>query len=234
MKVNDRYCSMYYEEDLDRGTVQIDPQSTALLIIDEQYAIVKRPRIEHPTAAEKERLERWEPFYRTYEEVVIPNLQSIIQSCRAHQIEVAYAKIQGFKKSGADRSLVQKMTGFNEFLMTEDDPRGAIIEELAPEKEDIVVNKTTDSAITGTNLRLILHNMGIDTVIVTGTMTDQCVSGTVRDLSDESFHVWLIEDACLAATRELHEHELTVLNNIYCHVITTQELLNAIGEAARA
>ena len=76
--------------------------------------------------------------------------------------------------------------------------------------------------------------MGIDTVIVTGTMTDQCVSGTVRDLSDESFHVWLIEDACLAATRELHEHELTVLNNIYCHVITTQELLNAIGEAARA
>lgn len=65
-------------------------------------------------------------------------------------------------------------------------------------------------------------------------MTDQCVSGTVRDLSDESFHVWLIEDACLAATRELHEHELTVLNNIYCHVITTQELLNAIGRSGTA
>ena len=234
MKVNDRYCSMYYEDDFDYGTVQIDPKRTALLIIDAQYACVKRPHIEQPTAAEKERLERWEPFYRTYEDVVIPNLQSIIRSCRDHQMEVTYAKIQGFKKSGTDRSLVQKMTGFNEFLMTEDDPRGAIIEELAPEKEDIVVNKTTDSVITGTNRRLLLHNMGVDTVIVTGTMTDQCVSGTVRDLADESFHVWLIEDACLAATKELHENELTALNNIYCHVITTQELLKAIEEAARA
>lgn len=234
MKVNDRYCSMYYEDDFDYGTVQIDPKRTALLIIDAQYACVKRPHIEQPTAAEKERLERWEPFYRTYEDVVIPNLQSIIRSCRDHQMEVTYAKIQGFKKSGTDRSLVQKMTGFNEFLMTEDDPRGAIIEELAPEKEDIVVNKTTDSVITGTNMRLLLHNMGVDTVIVTGTMTDQCVSGTVRDLADESFHVWLIEDACLAATKELHENELTALNNIYCHVITTQELLKAIEEAERA
>ena len=234
MKVNDRYCSMYYEDDFDYGTVQIDPKRTALRIIDAQYACVKRPHIEQPTAAEKERLERWEPFYRTYEDVVIPNLQSIIRSCRDHQMEVTYAKIQGFKKSGTDRSLVQKMTGFNEFLMTEDDPRGAIIEELAPEKEDIVVNKTTDSVITGTNMRLLLHNMGVDTVIVTGTMTDQCVSGTVRDLADESFHVWLIEDACLAATKELHENELTALNNIYCHVITTQELLKAIEEAARA
>lgn len=234
MKVNDRYCSMYYEDDFDYGTVQIDPKRTALLIIDAQYACVKRPHIEQPTAAEKERLERWEPFYRTYEDVVIPNLQSIIRSCRDHQMEVTYAKIQGFKKSGTDRSLVQKMTGFNEFLVTEDDPRGAIIEELAPEKEDIVVNKTTDSVITGTNMRLLLHNMGVDTVIVTGTMTDQCVSGTVRDLADESFHVWLIEDACLAATKELHEHELTALNNIYCHVITTQELLKAIEEAERA
>ena len=234
MKVNDRYCSMYYEDDFDYGTVQIDPKRTALLIIDAQYACVKRPHLEQPTAAEKERLERWEPFYRTYEDVVIPNLQSIIRSCRDHQMEVTYAKIQGFKKSGTDRSLVQKMTGFNEFLMTEDDPRGAIIEELAPEKEDIVVNKTTDSVITGTNMRLLLHNMGVDTVIVTGTMTDQCVSGTVRDLADESFHVWLIEDACLAATKELHENELTALNNIYCHVITTQELLKAIEEAARA
>lgn len=112
--------------------------------------------------------------------------------------------------------------------MTSDDPRGQIISEIAPEMDDIVVTKTTDSALTGTNLRLILYNMGIDTVIVTGTMTDQCVSCTVRDLADESFKVWLIEDACLAATKRLHENELEALNNIYCHVITTQELIDAV------
>lgn len=228
MKVNDRYCSMYYLNDHDYGAIEIEPHKTALLIIDAQYACVKRPVLENPSQDELENAERWEPFYQTYETVVIPNLQRLIALCRRNGMEVTYARIQGYKKNGMDRSLDQKMTGFNQFLMTSDDPRGQIIQEIAPEKDDIVVTKTTDSALTGTSLRLILHNMGIDTVIVTGTMTDQCVSSTVRDLADESFKVWLIEDACLAATKQLHEHELESLNNIYCHVITTQELIDVV------
>jgi len=76
----------------------------------------------------------------------------------------------------------------------------------------------------------MLHNMGIDTVVVTGVFTDQCVSCTVRSLADESFRVYLIEDATMAGTLELHQQELTMLNNIYCHVINTEELLEALGE----
>ena len=49
--------------------------------------------------------------------------------------------------------------------------------------------KTTDSALTGTNLRLLLANMGIRTVVCTGIFTDQCVASTVRSLADESFDV---------------------------------------------
>ena len=75
----------------------------------------------------------------------------------------------------------------------------------------------------------MLHNMGIDTVVVTGVLTDQCVSGTVRSLADESFKVWLIEDDCRASTAQIQENELEILNNIYCHVINTDELLEAMG-----
>ena len=74
---------------------------------------------------------------------------------------------------------------------------GEIIDELKPIEDEIVVMKTTDSALTGTNYRLMLNNMGIDTVVVTGVFTDQCVSCTVRSLADESFKVYLIEDACI-------------------------------------
>ena len=210
----------------------IDPCKTALLIIDAQYACVKRPELtDKATQEEIENAKRWEPFYNTYETTVIPNLQKLISLCRSKKMEVTYARIQGHKSNGVDRSLVQKVSGFNQFLMTEGDHRGEIISEIAPQKDDVVVTKTTDSALTGTNLRLILYNMGIDTVIVTGTMTDQCVSCTVRDLADESFKVWLIEDACLAATKRLHENELESLNNIYCHVITTNELIDAVESA---
>ena len=95
--------------------------------------------------------------------------------------------------------------------------------------DEIVVTKTTDSALAGTPLRLWFQNMGIDTVVCTGVLTDQCVSGTVRSLADESFKVWLIEDACRASTQKIQDNELEILNNIYCHVINTDELLEAIG-----
>lgn len=231
MKVNDRYCSFYYEDDYDYGKIEIEPKKTALLIIDAEYACVKPIESEHLTPEDLAHNTRWAPFYEAYDSIIIPNVQKLIALCRKTGMEVTYAKIQGHKSDGSDRSLDQKVTGFNQFLVTAGDHRGEIIQEIAPQKDDIVVTKTTDSALTGTNLRLILHNMGIDTVIVTGTMTDQCVSCTVRDLADESFKVWLIEDACLAATKRLHENELEALNNIYCHVITTQELVDAVESA---
>mgnify|MGYP001003477966 FL=1 len=70
--------------------------------------------------------------------------------------------------------------------------------------------------------------MGIDTVIVTGVFTDQCVSETVRSLADESYHVWLIEDGCMASTERIQANELEILNNIYCHVVNTEEILEAL------
>ena len=39
--------------------------------------------------------------------------------------------------------------------------------------------------MTGTNLRLVLHNIGIKNVVLAGIFTDQCVSSTVRSLADE-------------------------------------------------
>lgn len=85
------------------------------------------------------------------------------------------------------------------------------------------MTKTTDSALTGTNLRLILSSMGIRHVIVAGIFTDQCVSSTVRSLADESFDVVVVEDCCAAATMELHEAELRIINMIYCHVVSLDE-----------
>ncbi len=96
---------------------------------------------------------------------------------------------------------------------------------LEPQGDEIVVTKTTDSALTGTNLRMLLHNMGIENVVVTGIFTDQCVSSSVRSLVDESFGVVVVEDCCAAATMELHHHELEIINMIYCHVVQFDEAL---------
>ena len=106
-----------------------------------------------------------------------------------------------------------------------------LVPELQPVNDEIVVTKTTDSALTGTNLRLILHNLGIRTVICCGIFTDQCVSSTVRSLADESYAVIVLEDCCAAATDELHRKELEIINMIYCHVMRSEEFASQLGLA---
>ncbi len=231
MKVNDRYTSFYYLDDTDYGPIEIDPQKTALLIIDMQHVFITRPALFSPTSEQLAAAGRWEPFYKAIDEWVVPNNKRILDYFRTHKMEVCFGKIMARKKNGMDRSLDQKATGYNELLLLQGDPRAEIVAQLTPAQDEIVFVKTTDSACTGTNLRLTLCNMGIDTVVVTGVLTDQCVSGTVRSLADESFKVWLIEDACRASTEAIQNNELEILNNIYCHVINTDELLEALDRA---
>jgi biuret amidohydrolase len=107
-----------------------------------------------------------------------------------------------------------------------------MVPELEPVGDEITVTKTTDSALTGTNLRLILHNLGIKNVICVGIFTDQCISSTVRSLADESFNVVVVEDCCAAGSDELHRKELEIINMIYCHVVTTRELGTMMGLAS--
>ncbi|GAB1433145.1 cysteine hydrolase [Spirochaetota bacterium] len=231
MKVNDRHVSFYYVNDQDYGKIEIDPHKTALLIVDMQHVFITRKKLDKPSPIEKADAERWKQFYQAIDNFVVPNNKRLLDYFRANKIEVVHAKIECRKKDGSDRSLDHKATGYNELLLVPGDPAGDIVPLLAPIEDEIVIRKTTDSAVTGSMLRLTLYNMGIDTVLVTGVLTDQCVSGTVRALADESFKVWLIEDACRAATEQIQNNELEILNNIYCHVVTTSEIIKALEEA---
>ena len=157
-------------------------QQTALLVIDVQNTYIADKDTSEETA-------RWKPFYDRMNNTVIPNVAELITECRERGVEIIFARIACLKPDGRDRSLSQKKPGFNYLLLPKDGEESQIVPELLPKENDIVVLKTTDSALTGTNLRLILRNMGITDVIATGIFTDQCVSSTVRSLADESFGV---------------------------------------------
>lgn len=212
------YRSFYYANAEEPDDIRLDPASTALLVIDIQNTYVADKDTPEETR-------RWRPFFDRMRDIVIPNTKRLVEECRARGVEVIYARIACLTKHGRDRSLSQKKPGFNYLLLPKDEEAGQIVPELAPADDDIVMTKTTDSALTGTNLRLILQNMGIRDVIVAGIFTDQCVSSTVRSLADESFNVVVVDDCCAAATMELHRHELEVINMIYCHVVQLDEVV---------
>ena len=170
----------------------------------------------------------WTPFFERMNSMVIPNTVSLIESCRNKNVEVIFARIACLKQDGRDRSLSQKKPGWNYLLMPKNTEEAQFVPQIVPQKNEIVFTKTTDSALTGTNMRLVLSNMGIKNVIVAGIFTDQCVSSTVRSLADESFNVIAVDDCCAAGSLELHEKELEIINMIYCHVASLVETISFI------
>jgi nicotinamidase-related amidase len=215
------YRSFYYAGAPAPADPELKPEQTVLLTIDIQNIYLQLG--DDPTQQA-----RWAPFLKRMREIVIPTVRSLQEQFRRRRMDVIHARIACHLQDGRDRSLSQKKPGWNYLLLPKDEEASQIIPELTPEPGEIVLTKTTDSALTGTNLRLILTNMGVRNVVMTGIFTDQCVSSTVRSLADESFNVIVVEDGCAAGTDELHTRELEIINMIYGHVMRSDELISLL------
>ncbi|MEP6563497.1 MAG: cysteine hydrolase family protein [Mesorhizobium sp.] len=225
------YRSLYYLGAPEPDDPVLVPAQTAILVIDVQNTYLERPDRASLSPEEQHRYDLWTPFHERMHGSVIPNTARLLQLARQNGIECLFARIASHTRDGRDRSLSQKMPGWNNLLLPKNDAPSQLVAELQPVGDEIVVTKTTDSALTGTNLRLILHNLGIRNVICCGIFTDQCVSSTVRSLADESYAVIVLEDCCAAATDELHRKELEIINMIYCHVMSSGELCKIMALA---
>ncbi|HCL65559.1 MAG TPA: amidase [Rhizobium sp.] len=223
--------SFYYQGAPEPEDPVLEKGKVALLVIDMQNTYVNRPDPATLSGEELARYHAWTPFHERMHGTVIPNNQRLLERFRALGLDVLFARIACLRTDGRDRSLSQKKPGWNNLLLPKDEEASQILLQIAPLGGEIVVTKTTDSALTGTNLRLMLANMGITHVVCTGIFTDQCVSSTVRSLADESFDVIIVDDACAAGSMDLHVSELERIHMIYANVMNTDELVGYLPPA---
>lgn len=231
MKADPRFLSFYYETIDELPNLQLERSKTALLIVDMQKHFIAKDGFDAVQCRQAGEWDRWAYFYDHVEQVVIPNNKRLLDRCRAAGIEVTFGRIASLKKNGTDRSRVQRTLGWNDIYVDIHGESAQMVDELAPLEDEIVVNKTTDSVSLGTNYTQLMRNMGIDTIIVTGVVTDQCVACTVRVLADQGFRVICVEDCCAAPDPALHEAELKIMNVIYCTVLSTEQTLELIEKS---
>ena len=218
------YRSLYYQDAPEPQDPKLERGKLALLVIDVQNAYLSRPDPATLDSVARASYEAWTPFHARMHGIVLPTIQSLLARFRGDGHEVLFARIACQTRDGRDRSLSQKLPGWNNLLLPKDSSQSQIVAAIAPRADEIVVTKTTDSALTGTNLRLMLTNLGVSQMVCCGIFTDQCVSSTVRSLADESFAVIVVEDGCAAASQALHDSELAIINMIYCQVMSSAEL----------
>ena len=110
-------------------------------------------------------------------------------------------------------------------------PRSRVDPSLAVARDDLVVEKTARSAYSpgSSDLPALLAGRDVDTLVVTGTVTNVCVEDTVRDASTAGLRVILVADACAAMRDQDHNATLHVVHRSYGDVRPTVEVLDLIA-----
>jgi ureidoacrylate peracid hydrolase len=205
--------------------VPIKPSRAALLFIDVQNFSC------HPDGAEwalmdaAERDEKKAPFLKLMDQQVVPRMQSLQAACRAAGIEVMYTTIESLTKDGRDRSLDYKITGFN---IPKGSWDGKVIDAIAPGDDEIVLPKSSSSVFVSTHIDYILRNLGVQQLILSGVLTDQCVESAIRDACDLGYLVTQVTDACATFSDARHAASLRAIKG-YCRQVTTEALLAEIA-----
>lgn len=210
---------------------KVVPQKSAFIIIDMNYVDC------HPDYGLGLKLREMkgvdtEYYFDRVEKLVIPNIQSLAKICRQRGLRVIYT-IVGYENPDMSDlvlplrnprlGLERSMPGNKEF---------EIREELKPEKGDMVMIKPCSGFFAGTNIDQKLRNMGIDTIIVTGVVTDGCVYNTAVPAADRGYKVVVVDDATATLSQEAHDAYLCGLPAAaFFKVMTTSQLEEEIKKA---
>lgn len=118
------------------------------------------------------------PVYHGKE--VLGNIRSLIIKVKAAGVPVIY---------------VQHLFGDKIGTQIDGTPLGEIHQVIAPQHDDLVIQKTTPDSFLGTNLDETLKEKGIKKLIVTGFQTEYCIDTTCRRAFSLGYDVVLAGDA---------------------------------------
>ncbi len=100
-----------------------------------------------------------------------------------------------------------------------------IVAEIAPGPRDIVIRKWKPSALFGTPLLSFLVQLGVDSLLITGTSTSGCVRATAVEAFSNNYRVSVVEEGCFDRSQASHAMSLCDLNAKYADVVKLEETI---------
>jgi nicotinamidase-related amidase len=194
----------------------IDPARTVIIVVDMQNDFVAAGApIETPAAR-----------------ALVPKLAETLRICRDAGIRVIYTA-HVHRHDGCDMGLFAEIHPpiAKRDALVDGTPGVNIYPELAPAPGEHVIKKHRYSAFFGTDLDIILRGYGTDTVIISGTTTENCCHATARDAMFRNYYrVVFLSDATATydypdrgfgpmANADVHHAILVVLAASTAHVM---------------
>jgi nicotinamidase-related amidase len=189
----------------------LDPQRTALLVMDYQDGIVGML----PDADE-----------------LLDRAEAALDVARGAGATVGYVRVAFTDDDVAAMPATNKMAArVGGDRMHADSPATAVHERVAPQDGDIVVRKVRVGAFSTTDLDAQLRARGIDTLLLAGVSTSGVVLSTIRDAADKDYRVVVLADLCADLDPQVHA---TLTEKVFprqADVVTSAELAGLLGAA---
>ena len=146
---------------------------------------------------------------------IIPNILQLLNAARKSDWPVVYC-------NDAHLNCDSELKKWGPHAMK--DTKGAeVIPELGPTQKDYIVEKRTYSGFYETGLDLLLRDLNLDTVVITGMHTNICDRHTAADAFFRGYNIIVASDGTGTFTKEEHEQGLKYLEEIYDAEIKTVE-----------
>jgi len=162
------------------------------------------------------------PFSTQGAPAAVRAIRALLDRARAAGCPVFFSKARR-RTIPAERGR-SKATAVRDPIMAGD---GAyeIVPELAPLPTESVIVKSAPSAFFGTDLASYLIHGGVDTLIVTGTVTSSCVRATVLDAFSYHFRVIVPVECVCDRSTVAHKVSLFDIDMKYGDVTPASEVL---------
>ena len=188
----------------------------ALVVIDAQNYMVGRPgdHDDYPLSCGDI---GWE---------AVGHIGQIADACRRNRVPIFYTRYV-LEPDGSDAGMFgRKVTApVGENLYYADTHGAEIVSEITPEPGDTVIDKKKPSCFFGTPLQAYLNDRRIDTLIITGGSTANCVRATAIESFSLNYFTILPREAVFDRIPISHEVSLFDLDRLFADVVTTAEVL---------
>lgn len=171
---------------------------------------------------------------------ILPIVSKLVEASRVAGIQVVHTR-QGYRSDLADMTPYEKwrrkragLEGSDVLLRSS--PGFQIVPEIDVRPEDIIVDKTCNSAFTYTDFEHVLRAQGITHLLFSGCTTDVCVHTTLREACDRNFQCLTISDACASGDQYAHEaalHMVTVENGVFGALTHSEAVIEGLASLKR-
>lgn len=218
-----------HEFGLDVSTPQhLDSERSALIVVDLQYGTASRNEGLGRRLIEEGRQENGNYRFSRVEDYVVPNTQRLTSAFRSVGALVCFLTVGS--RAEFCRDIPQHRRRFAEYVGNRDGSREhEILDELGPAPGAVVLHKTTTGGFNSSGLDSLLRAKQIDTIVLTGVSTNSCVETTARGGADRHYQTIVVEDACGAASEDLHREAMERIGRLYGHTMTTSQVVGLIN-----